>query len=143
MLKTSVFFKAAILAILIALVFASLPTASAFARGDQPALQKRWNDLVTNFERQSINHLGAHRWVEHWLATNKKASASKRAEIEKHLAICNSALMSASAIVSQHAGFDANGKIVERASAVKSIKDLAYYLRQHAGSIKNLQEHME
>jgi len=143
MFKTSVFFKAVVMAILIALVFASLPTASALARGDQPALQKKWSQLVTNFERQSINHLSAHKWVEHWLATHKKASASERAEIEKHLTICNSALMSASAIVSQHAGFDANGKIVERASAVKSIKDLAYYLRQHAGSLKNLQQHME
>jgi hypothetical protein len=143
MLKTSVFFKAAMLAILITLVFASFPTASAFARGDQPALQSRWSDLVNNFERQSINHLSAHRWVEHWLATHKKASVSERAEIEKHLTICNSAFMSAAAIISEHAGFDAKGKVVERASAVKSIKDLAYFLRQHAGSLKNLQEHME
>lgn len=143
MVKTSVIFKLAVLAILLSLVFASLPTASAFARGDQPNLEKKWDQLVNNYDRQNSNHNSLHKWVDHWLATNKKASVSEKAEVQKHLSICNSAIMSAGAIVSQHAGFDAKGKVVDRAAAVKSIKDLAYYLRQHAGSIKNLQEHMK
>ena len=37
---------------------------------------------------------------------------------------------------------DASGQVIDRGLATKSIKDLAYYLRQHAGSVKNLQEHM-
>jgi len=143
MRNTSVIFRLAVLASLLALVLASLPTASVLARGDQPGLEKKWDQLVSNFDRQNTNHLAAHRWVETWLEKHPKVSSADKAELERHLGICNSAILAAQAIVSQHAGFDAKGKVVERAAAVKSIKDLAYYLRQHAGSIKNLQEHMK
>jgi hypothetical protein len=142
MSKMSFLSKAVAVTILIALVLAAFPTTSAVAKGTNESLEKKWDQLVTNYDRQTSNHASVHRWVDHWSKTHKKADASEKAEIEKHLAICNSALMSAGAIVSKHAGFDANGNVIERASAIKSIKDLTYYLRQHAGSIKNLQEHL-
>jgi len=140
MSKMSVFSKAAIVAILIALVLTALPVTNVVAKGNNENLEKKWDQLLTNFNTQSSNHTGAHKWVEHWLKTHKKVS--ERAEVEKHLAICNSAILSAGTIVSKHAGFDAKGNVVERASALKSIDNLSYFLRQHAGSVKNLKEHI-
>jgi hypothetical protein len=143
MSKMSVFSKATTFAILIALVLASLPMTSVVAKGNNEVLEKKWDQLVTNFNTQSSNHNGVHKWVDHWLKTHKKASISDKAEVQKHLTICNSAILSAGAIVSKHAGFDAKGNVIERASALKSIDNLSYFLRQHAGSVKNLKEHIK
>jgi hypothetical protein len=136
--KISVLSKAITLAILIALVLASLPTVSVVAKGTNQGLENKWSQLVTNYNRQNSNHASAHKWADHWLITHKKASAPDKQKVEKHLAICNSAIMAAGVIVSKHAGFDSNGEVIDRAAAIKSIKDLSWYLRQHAGSIKNL-----
>jgi len=138
MSKMSVFSKVVALAILLAIVLASLPTVSVVAKGTNQGLEDKWSQLVTNYNRQSSNHASAHKWADHWLLTHKKASASDKEKVEKHLAICNSAIMAAGIIVSKHAGFDGKGKIIDRAAAIKSIKDLSWYLRQHAGSLKNL-----
>ena len=142
MSKMSVFSKAAVFAILIALVLSALPMTSVVAKGNNEALEKKWDQLVTNFNTQSSNHNGVHKWVDYWFKTHKKASVSDKAEVQKHLAICNSAILSAGAIVAKHAGFDAKGNVIERASALKSIDNLSYFLRQHAGSVKNLKEHI-
>jgi hypothetical protein len=141
MSKMSVLAKGTVLAILIALVLSSFPTASVFAGSNTKNLEDKWDQLVTNFNKQSITHNGAHRWVENWLKTNKNTSASEKAEVRRHLSVCNSALMSAQVIVSSRAGFDAKGKVLDKALAIKSIKDLAYYLRQHASSVQNILEH--
>jgi hypothetical protein len=142
MSKISIFSKAIAFATLIALLFASLPTASVVAKGTNQGLEDKWSQLVTNYNRQSSNHSSAHKWVDHWQKTHKKATASEKAEVDKHLAICNSAIVAAGTIVSKHAGFDANGEVIDRGAAIKSIKDLSWYLRQHAGSIKNLAGHV-
>jgi hypothetical protein len=142
MWKMSVFAKATVFAVLIALLFASFPANSVLAKGNKQGLEDKWSQLVSNYNRQSSNHNSAHKWVDHWLKTHKKASASEKAEVQKHLAICNSAIASAGSIVSQHVGFDAKGKVIDRAAAIKSIKDLSWYLRQHVGSVKNLGEHV-
>jgi hypothetical protein len=141
-MKMSVFSKATTFALLIALVLASLPMTSVVAKGNNGVLEQKWDQLVTNFNTQSSNHTGVHKWVDHWLQTHKKASVSDKAEVQKHLAICNSAILSAGAIVSKHAGFDAKGNVIDKASAIKSVDNLAYFLRQHAGSVKNLKEHI-
>lgn len=141
MQKMSVLAKCTVLALLAALVLSSFPAVTVLAKGNNANLENKWDQLVTNYNRQSINHISAHKQVDHWFETLKKSSSSDKAEVAKHLSICNSAIASAGAIVSSHAGFDANGKLVDKAAAQKSIKDLAYYLRQHAGSLKNLQEH--
>ena len=125
-----------------ALVFASLPMATVGAKETNTGLEKKWDQLVGNFNTQNANHISAHTWVEHWLKTHKKASSSEKAEVHKHLEICNSAILGAAEVVAKHAGFDAKGNLVERAAAIKSIKDLKYYLQRHAGSVKNLSEHV-
>lgn len=142
MTKLSVMFKAIVFALLIALVFASFPTANVVAKGTNNDLENQWDRLVTNYNRQAINHHSAHNWVADWYVNNPKASDTKIAEIEKHLSICNSALSSAGSIVARHTGFNAKGKVVDRAAAVKSIKALSYYLQVHAGSVKNLKHHL-
>jgi hypothetical protein len=142
MKRMSLTTKCTIVAILIMLVLSSLPTVNVFAKGNNQNLETKWDQLVTNYNRQSTHHNSVHNWVEHWTKTHKKVSSSEKAEVRKHLSICNSAIASAGTIVAKHAGFDANGKVIDRAAAQKSIKDLAYYLRQHAGSVKNLQEHI-
>ena len=142
MYKTSVLFKASVLALLIALMFASLPTASVVAKDTNTGLEKKWDQLVNNFNTQNANHDSAHKWVEHWLKNHKHASSSEKAEVQKHLAICNSAIVGAAEVVAKHAGFDASGNLVARGAAVKSIKDLSYYLQRHKGSIRNLSEHV-
>ena len=142
MSKMSVFTKAISFAVLIALVLASLPTVSVVAKGNTQGLEAKWSQLVDNYTRQSSNHESAHRWVDHWLKTHRKTSLSEKNEIQKHLNICNSAIIAAGSIVSKHAGFDAKGNVIDRGAARKSIKDLSYYLRQHIGSIKNLQGHL-
>lgn len=140
MQKMSLLAKGTIIAILLALVLSSFPTVSVLAKGNTQGLENKWDQLVTNYNRQSVTHNGAHNWVMNWLKS--KHSASSKEEIQKHLSICNSALASAGTVVWRHAGFDSTGKVVDKALARQSIKDLANYLRQHAGSIKNLQEHM-
>ena len=142
MLKVSVLTKATVVAVLIALVFASFPTTSVVAKGNNQGLENKWSQLVDNYTRQSINHTSAHKWVDHWLTTNKRASVSEKQEVQKHLTICNSAILAAGSIVARHDGFDAKGKVIDRGAAIKSIKDLSYYLRQHVGSIKNLEGHI-
>ena len=141
MQKLSLLTKGTIIALLLALVLSSFPTAVALAKGDTQ-LEKKWDQLVTNYNRQSVHHTSAHKWVENWLKTNKKATSSEKAEVRKHLSICNSAISSAGAIVARHAGFDADGTVIDKGLARESVKDLANYLRQHAGSIKNLREHI-
>jgi hypothetical protein len=140
MQKISLFTKGTIVAILLALVLSSFPTVSVLAKGNTQGLENKWDQLVTNYNRQSTTHNSAHKWVENWLKS--KHGVSEKEEVQKHLSICNSALVSAGTIVWRHAGFDANGTVVDRALARQSIKDLANYLRQHAGSIKNMKEHM-
>jgi hypothetical protein len=142
MQKISLPAKCTIFAILIALVLSSFPISNVLAKGNNQNLENKWSQLVTNYNRQSINHKSAHNWVDHWLMTSKNATASDKAEVRKHLVICNSAIASAGTVVAQHAGFDMNGKVIDKSLARKSIKDLTYYLRQHAGSIKNLHEHV-
>jgi len=142
MSKMSVFAKATVFALVIVLLFASFPTTSVIAKGNNQGLEDKWSQLVDNYVRQSSTHNGAHRWLDHWLMMNKKASVSQKDELQKHLTICNSAIMAAGSIVSKHAGFDSKGKVIDRGAAIKSIKDLSYYLRQHVGSLKNLDEHM-
>jgi hypothetical protein len=142
MSKMSILPKGIIVAVLIALVLASFPTAGVLAGSTRGDLEDKWEQLVTNFNRQSLTHNGAHRWVDRWLKMEKSASASEKDEVRRHLSVCNSALMSAQVIVSNHAGFDAKGKVIDKALAVKTVKDLAYYLRQHASSVKKIVEHM-
>ena len=136
------FRKIAVVAMLIALVVAVLPTSGVLAaRGTNEELEKKWDQLVTNFNRQNLDHSKAHKWVDAWLAKNQKAA--DKTEVMRHLNICNTALMDAHAIVTRHAGFDANGKLLKPALAYQSIKDLSNALQLHAASVRKLAEHVK
>jgi hypothetical protein len=143
MKKVSLLARCTIVIMLVAVVLASFPTANVLAKGNNQNLEDKWDQLVTNYSRQSTHHNSVHKWIDHWFMTQKKTSLSDKNEIRKHLSICNSAIASAGSIVAIHAGFDASGNVIDRGAARKSIKDLAYYLRQHAGSVKNLIEHLD
>jgi hypothetical protein len=143
MKKVSLLARCTIVIMLVTLVLASFPTANVLAKGNNQNLENKWDQLVTNYNRQSTTHNSVHNWVDHWFKTQKKASLSDKAEIRKHLVICNSAMASAGSVVATHAGFDAQGNVVDKGQARKSIKDLAYYLQQHTGSVKNLKEHLD
>lgn len=134
--------KAFVFAILIALALASFPTSGVLAKDAKLGkLETKWEQLVDRYNVQTINHDSVHKMTTNWLKTAKNPSASEKAEVYKHLAICNSALAAAQQIVSNHAGFDRSGKVIDRALANTSIKQLANYLQQHANSVKHLKIH--
>jgi hypothetical protein len=144
MLGKTVLWRVTAFAVVIALVLATLPTGSVFAANEtKKELEARWENAVQAFDRQAMSHNSAHRMVENFLATvNTAVKASEKAEVERHLATCNSSLASAQAIVNAHAGFDASGKVTDRALAIQSIKLLTNYVQQHAASMKNIREHL-
>ncbi|MEW6084563.1 MAG: hypothetical protein AB1607_08210 [Chloroflexota bacterium] len=134
--------KLTVIAILIALVISAFPTAGVLAAGKtDKELEKKWEQLVDNFNRQEMNHVKVHKWADAWLANN--TAAKDRTEVERHLSVCDSALVTAQAIVARHAGFNAKGKVTNINLAYKSIKDLGNALRMHAGSVKNIIEHVK
>ena len=134
------FRKIAVFALLFAVILASFPANSVLA-DSADKLEKKWDQLVQSYENQSFAHQSAHKLVENWLKTHKDAKTADKAEVQKHLNICNSALESAKIIVTNHAGFDKDGNVIDRAVAVKTINTLANYLQQHAGSVRSLKGH--
>ena len=140
MLRTSALRKCAVISILLALVVSSFPTATVMAANT--TLEDKWDQLLTSYNNQTVRHDRVHQAVDHWLVTNKRGSAADKGEIRKHLAICNGTIHNAGVIVANHAGFDAKGNLVNRAQAVKSIKDLNYWLQKHAGSVRSLHDHI-
>lgn len=143
MSNKSVLWKATAIAVVLALVLATLPTVTVFAANEtNKKIETRWENAVKAFDRQEMNHNSAHRIAENWLKTHKNAKASEKAEVERHLATCNSSLYAAQQVVAAHAGFDASGKVIDRAQAIQSIKLLNKYVQQHASSVKNIKEHL-
>jgi hypothetical protein len=142
MFKISVATRVISFAVLITLLFASFATIGALAKGNNQGLESKWEQLVDSYNRQSMTHNSAHHWAEVWLKNNPDVSASKKAAVERHLTICNTALAKATAIVSKHNGFDSSGKVVDKAAAQKSAKDLTLVLQQHAASIRRLDAHV-
>lgn len=118
--------KIPVFAILIALVLASFPTFGISAKGViNTQLERKWDQSVTNFNNQNFNHGRIHKLVDNRLSTNNIARASEKAKVQKHLSIYSSAIESAAVIVANHAGYDRDGKVIDR--------DLAYCLQMHAG----------
>lgn len=143
MSKMSVLSKGIAITILIALVLSFIPMMTVVAKGNNGDLETKWSQLVTNYDRQYSSHASVHKWVDRWFKTHKKASLADKTEVQKHVGICNSAILAAGTIISKHTGFDTKGTVIDRASALKSIDNLSYFLRQHAGSVKNLKEHIK
>ena len=142
MFKTSVATRVISFAVLITLLFASFPTAAAAAKTNNQGLETKWAQLVDSYNRQSVTHNSAHHWADQWMMDNRTASDAKKAEVQRHLTICNAALASATTLVMKHNGFDAKGYVVDKAAAQKSVKDLAQSLQRHAASVRNLDAHV-
>jgi hypothetical protein len=137
MFKTSVATRVISLAVLVTLLLASFPTAVAAAKDNNRGLEAKWAKLVVLYKRQSQIHNSAPRWVE-WTTNNSTASKSKKAELQKDLAISNAAWASVPSIVMSHNGFDAQGNVVNKAAARQSVKDLSRALQRYNASIKKL-----
>jgi hypothetical protein len=138
------FKKITVIAVLLALMLASFPMSSVFAKDliiDK--MESKWDQLVDRYNTQSVTHERIHKQVTDFIKNTKNLKAADKAELDKHLAICNSALATAKTIVANHAGFDAKGNVVDRAVAAKTLDTLANVLQRHVGSIKNLNEHMK
>ena len=140
--KISVATKVISFAVLIALMLTPFATATAVAKGGDPALEQKWDQLIGNYNRQSVAHNSVHHWADVWLMNHRDASSSDKSKIERHLVICNKALATATSIVMKHEGFESNGKVVHKNVARKTIKALNEALILHASSVRNLQAHI-
>ena len=137
MFKTSIATRVISFAVVITFLLASFPTAVATAKDNNRGLEAKWAKLVDLYKRQSQIHHSAPRWVE-WTMGNSKASKSKKAELQKDLAISNAAWAPVPSIVTRHNGFDANGAVVDKAAARQSVRDLSKALQRYNASIKSL-----
>ena len=138
MFKTSVATRVISFAVLIALLLSSFPTAVAAAKDNNRGLEAKWAKLIDVYNRQSIIHNSAPRWVTLWMKDHKEASARKKAQVREDLASSNAAWAPVPSIVFSHNGFDAQGNVVDSASARQSVKDLSKALQRYNASIKNL-----
>ena len=138
MIKTSVATRVISFAVLITFLLASFPTAVAAAKDNNRGLEAKWAKLIDVYNRQSIIHNSAPRWVARWLSDHKKAPARKKAELQKDLANSNAAWAPVPSIVFSHNGFDAQGNVVDKAAARQSVKDLSRALQRYKASIKSL-----
>jgi hypothetical protein len=125
-------------AVLIAFLFATFPTAVAAAKDNNKGLEAKWAKLIDAYNRQSVFHNSAPRWVAQWLSDHKKAPARQKTEIQKDLARSNEAWAPVPSIVVTHNGFDAQGHVVDRAAAKQSVKDLSRALQRYSASLKKL-----
>jgi hypothetical protein len=138
MLKTSVATRVISLAVLITLLLASFPTAVAAAKDNNRGLEAKWAKLIDSYNRQSIFHNSAPRWVAQWLSDHRKAPARQKAEIQKDLVRSNEAWAAVPSIVMRHNGFDGQGHVVDKAAARQSVKDLSKALQRYNASLKKL-----
>ena len=138
MFKTSVATRVISLAVLITLLLASFPTTVAAAKDNNRGLEAKWAKLMDVYDRQSVIHNSAPRWVAQCLSDHKKISARKKAEIEKDLARSNAAWAPVPSIVVRHNGFDVEENVIDRAAARQSLKDLSRALQRYKASLKKL-----
>ena len=138
MFKTSAATRVISFAVVITLLLASFPTAVAAAKDNNRGLEAKWAKLIDVYNRQSIVHNSAPRWVAQWLSDHRKAPARLKAEIQKDLARSNEAWAPVPSIIVRHNGFDAQGNVVDKAAARQSVKDLSRALQRYHASLKNL-----
>ena len=138
MLKTSIATKVISFAVLISLLLSSLPTAVVAAQDNNRGLEAKWAKLMETYNRQLIIHNSVPHQVAHWMSDFRRAPKSKKAEIQKDLDISNVRWVPVASIVMKHTGFDTQGKVINKAAAQQSIKDLSKALQRYKTSIKNL-----
>ena len=140
MFKTSLATRVISLAVLIAFVLSSLPVPVAAATDNNRGLEAKWAKLIVLYNRHSILHNNAPRWVALWMREHKEAPARKKDRVQKDLASSNAAWAPVPSIVIRHNGFDAEGNVIDKAAARESVKDLSKALQRYKTSLKKLKE---
>ncbi len=159
--KTSIFFKAAVLAVTVALAFSSVafakhkvekaPVAPAAApqQASAQVLQNTWKaDLARlNFDNMILGRLD--RAVNDVLTRLDKDLNIKHADrdhftgrLEYTFNEIQVLLGKAEALAKTHAGFDANGNVTDQAQALKTVQTLGAYLSQLRGTLIFRLEHL-
>jgi hypothetical protein len=127
----SFFQKLFVAALIIALLFSSLPTHAALAAPANDGknfntneMQKEWDNKLEKVDNNSDFYLRVRVYPADFEDLNELAVA--------HDLLNNygSALRSAQRIVFNHPGFDLNGKVTNENIADQSLKELSEYLRQ-------------
>ena len=138
MFKTSIATKVISFAVLISLLLASFPTAVFAAQDNNRGLEAKWAKLLETYNRQMIIHNSVPHQVAHWMSDYRRAPKRIKAEIQKDLDISNAAWTPVASIVMKHTGFDAQGKIIDKVAAQKSINELSKALQHYKTAVKNL-----
>lgn len=137
MFKTSIT-KLISFAVLLSLLLASFPTAVVAAKSDNRGLEAKWAKLIETYNRQAIIHNSVPHQVAHWMSDYRRAPKRIKAEIQKDLDLSNTAWVPVASLVMKHSGFDANGKIIDKAAAQQSIKDLSKAIQRYKTATRNL-----
>ena len=120
--------KLTVVAVLVALVLAALPTSGVSAGDGIQAnqLEKQWDKYVQNVEKMAVAHDKIDTKTQKWLG-NKKHSRFET-QIANHLNVYHSNLAAANAIINTHEGFDAKGNVVDEGVAKASVNHLGLHL---------------
>jgi hypothetical protein len=125
----SLFFqKMFVAALIIALLFASLPARAALASGggktfNTGEMQKEWDNKVEKVENNTIFYQRVRVYPANFEDPNELAIA------HDYLNNYGAALRSAQRLVTNHPGFDQNGKVSNENQADQTLKDVSENLR--------------
>ena len=163
MSKISVFVKGTVIATVVALAFSSVALTNAFAKGrtvKAPATtaassqaqvqftQNSWKDELAWLKFDSAVVGRVDRVLEGIVSRFDKLVRTKRPDdrfgggLGMALKEAQAILAKAQAIVTTHAGFDANGNVSDQAQALKSVQTLGAYLDQLRGTLIYRLEHL-
>lgn len=122
-----------ILAVLIALLFASFPAVNALAApaSGQPPISKNL-DLAWKNKLQTLQNYGLF-YDSILLYPSDFDKPSDLAKAHEYLEKYGVALRAANTIVFKHAGFDIKGNVLDDVQADQSVRDLAMYLQMMRG----------
>ncbi len=145
MFKTSVATRLFSFTVLVTLLLASFPTATAVAaeKTNNRGLEAKWAKLIATYKRQTANHDSAPRWVAQWLTDYPREKVAKKKEIRSDLAASNAAWAPVQALVMSHNGFDSNGHVVDRAAAQRSVTELSRAIQRYIRSVRTLKEFLQ
>jgi hypothetical protein len=136
--EVSMYSKMFFVALIIALLFASLPLANVLAAPDSVTetddLPREWKNKLRTLRTQGFYY----DTVRLLPADFKKAEDLTLAHM--YLEKYGFALKQANTIVFTHSGFDINGRVLNEKQAVESIEDLSMYIHMMRGLRGKIEE---
>jgi len=143
MSKISLVRKVTMIATMFALALAAFSATNVFAAGSTTTatstqaaatnLEKSWKAEISTVKVESDVLNRYDRMLDNVVFRNKVAvrlDERGKSDSQRGLQIFSLFLSKAEAIISAHAGFDANGKITDQAMAAKSVQDLSIFLSE-------------